>query len=138
MTRSALFVTVVPSIGIAYLIYLFWQPPWTPLRIVGLVLTILGLLFVTVARVQLGKSFSLTPQARQLVTHGLYSRIRNPVYLFGFLALAGLILFLDKPYYLLAFLFLLPMQILRARAESRVLEAHFGNEYRQYKAHTWF
>jgi protein-S-isoprenylcysteine O-methyltransferase Ste14 len=30
------------------------------------------------------------------------------------------------------------MQILRARKESEVLEAHFGNSYRQYKSTTWF
>jgi protein-S-isoprenylcysteine O-methyltransferase Ste14 len=30
------------------------------------------------------------------------------------------------------------LQIIRARAESRVLEEHFGDEYRRYRASTWF
>jgi protein-S-isoprenylcysteine O-methyltransferase Ste14 len=30
------------------------------------------------------------------------------------------------------------LQITRARAEARVLEAHFGDEYRRYRASTWF
>lgn len=90
MSRSWLFFATVPTAGIAYLVYIFWRPPWTPLRIAGLVLLFLGLVFLTVARFQLGNSFSLTPQARQLVTHGLYSRIRNPVYVFGALTVLGL------------------------------------------------
>jgi protein-S-isoprenylcysteine O-methyltransferase Ste14 len=31
-----------------------------------------------------------------------------------------------------------PIQILRARKESKVLEEKFGDEYRQYKQHAWF
>lgn len=50
----------------------------------------------------------------------------------------GLFLFLDRPYYLLVLLIIIPLQIVRARAEARVLEAHFGDEYRQYKSKTWF
>jgi protein-S-isoprenylcysteine O-methyltransferase Ste14 len=30
------------------------------------------------------------------------------------------------------------MQIYRSRAEGRVLEGRFGDQYRQYKAQTWF
>jgi protein-S-isoprenylcysteine O-methyltransferase Ste14 len=30
------------------------------------------------------------------------------------------------------------MQIMRARKESQVLEAKFGDEYRAYRAQTWF
>lgn len=138
MSRSWLFFATVPTAGIAYLLYIFWRPPWTLLRISGLVLLFLGLVFLTVARFQLGNSFSLTPQARQLVTHGLYSRVRNPVYIFGALTVLGLFLFMDRPYYLLSFLVIIPLQILRARAEARVLEAHFGDAYRQYKSKTWF
>ncbi|MGH7838900.1 MAG: methyltransferase family protein, partial [Candidatus Binataceae bacterium] len=112
--------------------------PWTAPRIAGLVLLVFGLVFLTVARVQLGNSFSIAPEARQLVTHGLYSRIRNPVYVFGSLVILGLFLFIDRPYYLLILLVIIPLQIVRARAESRVLGARFGEEYRQYKSQTWF
>jgi protein-S-isoprenylcysteine O-methyltransferase Ste14 len=138
MSRQLILFTVVPPILVAYLLYVFWPDLWTPLRFVGLILLLLGLLLVIIARLQLGNSFSITPQARQLVTHGLYSRIRNPVYLFGHVVILGFILFLNKPLWLFVFLVLIPMQIFRARAESRVLQARFGDQYLHYKSQTWF
>ena len=36
------------------------------------------------------------------------------------------------------FVVLIPLQIWRAGKESAVLEAAFGDEYRKYKAGTWF
>jgi len=137
MKRSAIIVTIVPLLWIPCLVFL---PPqaWTASRVAGLAILIAGLALLTLARIQLGNSFSIKPQATQLVTHGLYARIRNPVYVFSALALAGFVLYLNKPYLFLLFLILIPMQVLRARAEGRVLEARFGEHYRQYKAATWF
>lgn len=138
MKRSTLIVTIVPLLGIAYLVYAFARPPWTAMRIVGLALMTPALILLTIARIQLGNSFSLAPQATQLVTHGIYSRIRNPVYVFGTLVFTGLFLFLERPLLLLFLLPLLILQIVRARAEARILEQHFGEPYRQYRSTTWF
>jgi len=125
-------------VAIAYLVYEFAQPPWTPLRVAGLVLLLPAIILLTISRIQLGNSFSLRPQATQLVTHGIYSRIRNPIYFFGTFVFSGLFLFLERPLLLFLLVPVLILQITRARAEARVLEAHFGDQYRQYKAHTWF
>jgi protein-S-isoprenylcysteine O-methyltransferase Ste14 len=138
MKRSALLVTILPLLGIAYLIYEFAHPPWTPMRLAGLLLMIPALILLTIARIQLGNSFSMAPRATQLVTRGIYSCIRNPIYVFGTLVFTGLFLFLERPYLLLLLVPVLILQISRARAEARVLEAHFGDQYRQYRAHTWF
>ena len=107
-------------------------------RCVGFGLVVIGLALVFTARYQIGKSFSVTPQARALVTHGLYSRIRNPIYVFGSLVVLGIILIFQRPYlwFLLAVLILI--QILRARREAAVLEEKFGESYRQYRRKTWF
>src|SRR5277367_6601968 len=80
MQRSAFMVTVVPLVAIAGIVYEFAHPPWTALRIAGLIVMTIALILLTVSRIQLGNSFSLTPQAKKLVTHGIYSRIRNPTF----------------------------------------------------------
>jgi len=49
------------------------------LRLSGLVLLVVGLFFLAIAHIQLGNSFSIGPEARRLVTQGLYSKIRNPI-----------------------------------------------------------
>jgi protein-S-isoprenylcysteine O-methyltransferase Ste14 len=138
MKRSALLVTILPLLGIAYIVYQFARPPWTSMRLAGLVLMIPALILLTIARIQLGNSFSMAPQATQLVTHGIYSRIRNPVYIFGTFVFIGLFLFLERPYLLLLLVPVLILQITRARAEASVLERHFGDDYRRYRASTWF
>jgi protein-S-isoprenylcysteine O-methyltransferase Ste14 len=138
MKRSALLVMVLPLLGIAYIVYLFARPPWTAMRLAGLLLMIPALILITIARIQLGNSFSVAPQATQLVTHGIYSRIRNPVYVFGTFVFIGLFLFLERPLLLLFLLPVLILQIVRARVEARVLEQHFGEQYRQYRSTTWF
>ena len=116
----------------------FGSLPWTPTRIAGVVIGLPSVLLLVLARVQLGGSFSVRPKAQTLVTHGLYSRFRNPIYLFGGLAIAGVFLYINQPLYLLIFVILIPLQIDRARREGKVLEARFGDGYRQYKSRTWF
>jgi protein-S-isoprenylcysteine O-methyltransferase Ste14 len=111
---------------------------WTPARIVGMVMGLPSLALLVLDRIQRSGSFSLRPKARALVTHGLYSRIRDPIYLFGALAIAGILLYVNQPLYLWLFVVLIPLQIYRARQEGKVLEARFGEEYRQYKSGTWF
>lgn len=112
--------------------------PWTILRASGLALFVVSAVLVFVARLQLGSSFTAAAEARQLVTHGLYSRIQNPIYLFGIAAVAGLILFLNKPWYFLCFLIVIPVQIARVRRERKVLSETFGEPYERYRKQTWF
>jgi len=116
----------------------FRSLPWTPTRIVAVVIGLSSLALLALARIQLGGSFSVRPKAQALVTHGLYSRIRNPIYLFGALAIVGAFLYINQPRYLWLFVVLIPLQIHRARQEEKVLDARFGDEYRQYKSRTWF
>ena len=120
---------------------LFWQHApavWTAKTIVGLCLIAVGFVLWSTARFQLGSSFAVKAQAKHLVTRGLYSKIRNPIYVFGSFVIAGGILVFLRPVYLLIFVLIIPLQIWRAKKEAAVLEAAFGEEYRKYRAGTWF
>lgn len=111
---------------------------WTPLRIAGLCLAAPALVLWSIARFQLGRSFAVAAKATHLVSRGLYSKIRNPIYVFGSIFIAGILLMIGKPQWLLVLAALIPVQVRRARNESRVLEAKFGDEYRAYRSRTWF
>lgn len=112
--------------------------PHGPLRWVGLGLALLGLAGVMLARWTLGESFSITPQARALVTRGIYSKIRNPIYVSGGIFLVGIILIVREKFLWALLALIVVVQVSRARREARVLEAKFGDEYRRYRDSTWF
>jgi protein-S-isoprenylcysteine O-methyltransferase Ste14 len=133
-----MFFLVVPFVVFPGL--LIWRRPahWDAVHVAGLVLTIAGIAMITVARLQLGNSFSVTPQARKLITTGVYRRIRNPIYVFGEMTIVGLLLYAAPLKLLWLAAALIPVQVLRARAESRTLETKFGDEYRAWKQTTWF
>lgn len=112
--------------------------PATPSRITGLAVAIPSFLLLILARLQLGRAFSVEAKATMLVTTGIYARIRNPIYVFGAILIAGLIVWGQRPWLLLVFVILVPLQIFRARKEAQVLEARFGQAYLDYKRKTWF
>jgi len=112
--------------------------PHGPARWIGLVLGLIGLGGVVLARHTLGRSFSVVPKATALVTTGIYSRIRNPIYISGMICVLGMVLLAGRPELLAIFLVVIPMQIIRARREAAVLEAKFGDAYREYRKRTWF
>jgi protein-S-isoprenylcysteine O-methyltransferase Ste14 len=111
---------------------------WSTEKVIGAVIAGLSFPLFVLARWQLGSSFSVKAKASRLVTTGLYSRIRNPIYLFGGLFTVGLSLFLSPWGPLVVALVIVPMQIVRARREERVLAEAFGEEYERYKSKTWF
>jgi protein-S-isoprenylcysteine O-methyltransferase Ste14 len=111
---------------------------WSTRTIVGFAILTPSFFLWVLARQQLGDSFTPRAEARRLVTHGLYARIRNPIYLFAECMAIGIIIFLGKPLLLLAWVPAVVWQVRRARRESRVLEDAFGDEYRRYRSRTWF
>jgi protein-S-isoprenylcysteine O-methyltransferase Ste14 len=111
---------------------------WNAARMAGLCIALPAVVLLFTARWQLGQSFSVTPQAKGLVTYGLYAKIRNPMYVFSALLVLGILISLQYRYALLLLLVLIPIQIVRARQEAGVLEARFGDQYRTYREGTWF
>ena len=103
-----------------------------------LAVAIFGLTGVIAARYTLGRSFSVAAKATALVTTGIYSRIRNPIYVSGMFFIGGVLIMIKRPAMLAFVLVLIPIQIFRARREAAVLEEKFGDAYREYRKQTWF
>ena len=127
-------------VGLWALGVLYWRgsSPHYGVRLLGLCLALVGLTGIIVARYTLGRSFSVAPKATALVTNGIYSRMRNPIYVSGLLCVTGAFLMLRQHYLWILLLVVIPIQIIRARREARVLEAAFGDAYREYRSRTWF
>jgi protein-S-isoprenylcysteine O-methyltransferase Ste14 len=111
---------------------------WTPVKFAGAVLAGAAVVGLVMARLQLGASFSVKAKAKKLVTTGLYAKIRNPIYVFGGLFLMGLSIVLENWVLLAIVALLVPVQMARAKKEEQVLHEAFGEEYKRYKAGTWF
>ena len=132
-------VTLVPAtIGLVLFAVHISRLPWTVPRIAGIAIALPSFLLLAIARMQLGRAFSLRAKAVKLVTTGLYSRIRNPIYIFGALMILGMIIWTGQPWLLLFFAVHIPVQIHRSRKEERVLAEKFGAAYLDYKKKSWF
>jgi protein-S-isoprenylcysteine O-methyltransferase Ste14 len=129
---------LVAALWVLGWLFQFGPGPHGLARLIGLLLGLIGLGGVILARYTLGRSFSVTAKATALVTRGIYSRIRNPIYISGEIFLAGLVLILWRLDLLIILLVIAPVQIIRARREAAVLEAKFGDAYREYRQRTWF
>lgn len=104
---------------------------------VGIIIFIPSFLLWLIARIQLGKCCTLLPVAKQLVTHGIYSKFRNPIYLFGTTTLIGFFLLHELPEGLFTLFLVIPIQFVRGYKESVALEDHFGQFYHDYVQQTW-
>ena len=114
------------------------EQPWTALRIGGAIVALLGSVLVTIARIQLGNSFTVRPAARELVTRGFYARIRNPMYVFLDIMLLGIIFVMKAYWFLILPAILVVIQVVQSQREAKVLEGKFGQRYLDYRKETWF
>jgi protein-S-isoprenylcysteine O-methyltransferase Ste14 len=134
----ALIAIPIAVCALFFLAPLLREQPWTPLRIAGAIVAVVGYGFLATARLQLGASFAVLPQAKGLVSQGLYSRIRNPMYVFVDMTVFGLILALNLPWLLLLLVPWAILQVRQAGRESKVLHDKFGQAYLDYRKQTWF
>jgi protein-S-isoprenylcysteine O-methyltransferase Ste14 len=95
----------------------------------------LGLVAMLWALGALGTNISVVPQAREVVTHGPYARVRHPLYAAEIINVVGLCLAHSGPWPWLVLVALVVFQVIRARRE----EAHLAGElpgYAEYKSRT--
>jgi len=111
---------------------------WDGVKLAGAAIAVASLVLIVIARVQLGAAFSVQAKATRLVTTGLYSRIRNPIYVFAEFFLVGAAMLTGQWRILWLPVVAIPIQILRAHREAHVLAEAFGEEYARYRAKTWF
>ena len=83
----------------------------------------------------LGRSFSIVPEARQLVTSGPYAYVRHPLYAFEEIAIVGSAMQFVQPWAALLLLLHFGLQLARMRYEEQVLSQAFP-EYSVYAART--
>ncbi|MDD2922272.1 MAG: isoprenylcysteine carboxylmethyltransferase family protein, partial [Anaerolineales bacterium] len=123
-----------------------WIPlPWTIspqarawMQALGSLLYFPGMFFVLWGRLALGENYFVSNgfgaqlfEGHQLVTHGPFAIVRNPMYCGLILAAIGALL-LYFTWTTLYFACFAPLLIFRARREEAVLSAEFGEQWAEY------
>jgi protein-S-isoprenylcysteine O-methyltransferase Ste14 len=98
-------------------------------------LTFFGMTFSVFSLAWLGRSISLLPESRKLVTSGPYAMIRHPLYLGEQIALVGVALQVGTLWAVAAITLQFCCQLYRMSYEERVLSGSFP-EYEEYMADT--
>ena len=83
----------------------------------------------------LGKSFSIMAEARKLITHGPYARVRHPLYICEEVAVLGMLIQVISPTAVFIVLAHALFQFRRMLNEEKILKATFV-EYEKYAAQT--
>ena len=93
--------------------------------IVSTLLTLSGNAFAIVVLVQLRESFSIMAEARQLVTAGVYRRVRHPLYLAEEIAAIGVVMQFFSPWTALILAVQFGFQLRRMGNEEVILSEFF-------------
>lgn len=101
------------------------------LAIAGAITQVGGLGLTCAAMLSLGRSFGVVAANRGLKVHGLYRLVRHPVYLAHTVTFIGFVMANPTPWNASIGITTLAVQVLRMRAEERVLAA--TSEYDVYR-----
>jgi protein-S-isoprenylcysteine O-methyltransferase Ste14 len=105
------------------------------LRYLGLFCVHAGMFIRLVAVRTLKRQFSIyvaIQENHQLITNGIYSQIRHPIYLGAFLTLTGFaLIFPTLPGFLFVFIYSMLLGH-RMTQEERLMLKHFGSVYEEY------
>ncbi len=106
-----------------------------PMQIFAAVLIGLGSLGSLLVLSQLGKSFSILPEARKLVTGGPYALVRHPLYTVEIITIIGTALQFEAPWSWAIALVVMTLLWIRSHYEEQVLARAYP-EYGEYRART--
>lgn len=111
-----------------------------PLGVLGIILFASGTILLWRSHADLGGSWTPVIELKEehrLVTSGVYSRIRHPMYAAHWLwALAQPFLIQNWLVGLATLIFLLPLYVERVPREERMMKERFGEEYEAYMKRT--
>ena len=115
---AALITVVIPP----FCVLLDRAPPNLWCNLIAAMAGISASIFGALTLSFLGRSFSVMPEARRLVTTGPYGIVRHPLYLFELLGVVGILLQVRSLPGVLLLALIIALQIARARWEERVLD----------------
>jgi len=104
-------------------------------RVISVLLVLGGWVSSIYVLAWLGRSFSIVPQARRLITSGPYSVVRHPLYVSEEIAVIGIALMSISPIVALIVVVQWMFQLRRMSNEERVLRSSFA-EYAAYADRT--
>ncbi|MFH1153114.1 MAG: isoprenylcysteine carboxylmethyltransferase family protein [Pseudomonadota bacterium] len=111
------------------------SPVHFPVSVMISGIIILGTAVNLVSLVTLRRSFSIMPEARGLVTRGIFRHIRHPIYLGHMILMTGVVLIRLHSYTLALFVLFCAGQCFRARMEEAKLMSALDG-YGDYQART--
>ena len=135
---------LVPSLYMLPLILAYMGPKnfgfgYGKLVYLGLTIGVVGLILWILAMLTLGSSLAVLPGTARLVTSGVYSYFRHPIYIGIILTLSGLFLACGSKICLIYVItIVVPLNIFRARSEEKFLREQLGDAYQKYRAITYF
>jgi protein-S-isoprenylcysteine O-methyltransferase Ste14 len=134
-------IIVISSIGIGFTIPFLYAHGYgkltasEPLQYIGVLFCVSGYAFRLIAIRALKRQFSYfvaIQQHHQLITTGVYSWIRHPIYLGAILLVVGMVLIFPTWYGFLFILFYSMLLAHRMNQEEKLLLKHFGTVYQEY------
>jgi protein-S-isoprenylcysteine O-methyltransferase Ste14 len=136
-----LFLLVIPQTGLLFnVVIVFYNGFYNLLPVlIGFILMVIGMGFNIIVRANLGKNWvplSKTTENQELVTEGVYSKVRHPFYLSILIIFLGMVVIPWNFYGLLFFILVLIALRIRIRKEESELIAKFGKKYENYAKKT--
>lgn len=105
-------------------------------QVAACLLVLIGNGFAVYILRHLGRSFSILPESRKLVTSGPYQVIRHPLYLAEAVSTLGALIVFLSPWALALVAVQITLQLVRIHYEEKTLSESFP-EYKDYARKTW-